>query len=280
MTGMLDRLAFRAYDTMRRRMMRTQAEAADLAVFDRPGPRPSPDDGRRFPVSRPGSQWRNVVVYTAIAGSYDHLISPEVVPQGWDFVCFTDDADVPHSVWRRRAFDYPHPHPARRARYVKLHPHLYFPDAEWTIWVDGNIMIRGDLSPLIGRVATSGDIGMYLHPRHRTISEEALAVLDGSRDDPAVIRRQLERYEEGSHDLAELRVFETGVIVRRGSSHSDLAQAWWRELENGSHRDQISLPIAAAEAGLAIVPLAPSGESARNSSLLTRFPLHPGLQKR
>ena len=31
------------------------------------------------------------VIYTTIFGGYDNLVEPHFVPDGWDFVCFTDD---------------------------------------------------------------------------------------------------------------------------------------------------------------------------------------------
>ena len=30
------------------------------------------------------------VIYTAIFGSYDNLLEPKYIPEGWEFVCFTD----------------------------------------------------------------------------------------------------------------------------------------------------------------------------------------------
>ena len=37
----------------------------------------------------------NKVVYTAIIGGYDNLIEPSFKPDGWDFVCFTNN-NIPH----------------------------------------------------------------------------------------------------------------------------------------------------------------------------------------
>lgn len=214
-----------------------------------------------------------VVVYTAVAGGYDVVKPPSVVDGGGDdFVCFTDrPTDVP-APWQPRPFDFYHVDPARMSRYAKLHPHLYFPDHEWSIWVDANLLIHEGLSQLVNVVATQGTIGMYLHPHRSDCYAEADEVIRrGGLDDPEIVREQIDRYRRAGFEGGVL--FETGVTVRR---HHDegvqgLMRAWWREIQNGSRRDQISLPFVAEERRVPVVPLGPRGESVRTSPILTRY---------
>ena len=40
------------------------------------------------------------VIYTSIIGGYDSLEEPRYIPEGFDFICFTDQKiNKPNSVW-------------------------------------------------------------------------------------------------------------------------------------------------------------------------------------
>lgn len=246
------------------------APAAASAPLSAPAPRVV-DAG--VVLSRPKPSVDDVVVYTAVAGGYDDLKTPQVLPQGWQLVAFSDTPAPPGSPWVHRPFDYFHISPTRMARYVKVHPHVYFPDVEWSIWIDANLLVRGDLSVFLERLAAAeAPIGSFLHPHRADVYEEADEVVKRGLSDKATAREQVERYRgDGLRPGGGL--YETNVLVRR---HRDprvvrLMNRWWREIDNGSHRDQLSLPWACEQVGLAIAALAPRGESVRNSPLLSRF---------
>jgi hypothetical protein len=240
----------------------TGQPAAPARVMDRGQPR-----------ERPASSLRDVVVYTAVAGAYDDIHTPEVLPRGWRLVCFQDAPRSGPGIWENRVFDYFDSHPARRARYVKLHPHVYFPDLEWSIWVDANLLVRRDMTPLIEMVSTLDDkIAMIQHPHRRDVYEEGREVVARGLEDALVVDAQLSRCRDAGL-ATRSGLFETGVIIRhhRDARLVALANAWWKEIENGSHRDQLSLPFAARAAGVTISPLLPGGESVRNSTYFERF---------
>ena len=39
------------------------------------------------------------VIYTAIFGDYDSLPEPDYIPNGFDFICFTD-TDIKSNIWK------------------------------------------------------------------------------------------------------------------------------------------------------------------------------------
>ena len=43
----------------------------------------------------------NKVIYTQIFGDYDYLERPQVVPKGFDFICFTD-SEIKSDFWEVR----------------------------------------------------------------------------------------------------------------------------------------------------------------------------------
>lgn len=223
---------------------------------------------RRVPTSR-----RSVVVYTSIAHDYDDLKTPAVLPQGWDLVCFTDSWEKRYPAWFLRPFDYHHVDPTRRARYVKTHPHAYFQEYEWSVWVDANILITDDINDLVENVAANGDIGMFPHPHRKDIHAEADEIVRrGGLDDPTVISEQLGRYRAFGASM-DGRLYETNVIIRRHNEKRviDLMNHWWREIDNGSKRDQLSFPVVSERLNMNVVPLGRDGESVRTSTHFRRF---------
>ena len=45
------------------------------------------------------------VVYTAITGYYDGLITPEYINKDWDYICFTDNPDLTSDFWQIRKME-------------------------------------------------------------------------------------------------------------------------------------------------------------------------------
>lgn len=216
---------------------------------------------------------RSLVVYTAVSGGYDSLKRPEHLPHDCDFVCFTDDPGLRSDVWQMRPFDVYHVDPTRMARYVKTHPHVYFPEHEHSIWIDGNLLVQGDLRPFLDALDDEHPFAAFVHPHRDCIYAEADEIVArGGLDDERIVRRQVEAARAEGHP-EQHGLIETNVLVRR---HNDprvvaLMNAWWKEIDNGSKRDQLSLPVVARRAGFEIAPLAAHGTSVRNHHALQRY---------
>jgi GT2 family glycosyltransferase len=212
------------------------------------------------------------VIYTAIVGGYDRLEPLEFRPPDCDLVVFSDR---PMTVegWQVRPLNYLHPDPTRSARFAKLHPHFFFPDYEYSVWIDGNIGVRGDIRPLMERLNEKSFLGIFEHPLRNCIYAEGEECIRSKRDDPRTIKDQLASYRlEGFPEAAGL--WETNVLVRRHNKPGCIAlmSAWWRELELGSARDQISLPVVARRNGATVVSLGDLGISVRDHPLLSTRP--------
>ena len=80
-----------------------------------------------------------LVIYTCITGAYDILVDPVAIFPGVDFVCFTDH-DVKRKVWQLRNPVHREKNALLTARWHKLHPHELFPDYDYSLWVDGNVI--------------------------------------------------------------------------------------------------------------------------------------------
>lgn len=184
------------------------------------------------------------VVYTCITGGYDSLIEPKQITQGFDYICFTDNPLLTSTTWDVR----PMPEglenlsKVKQQRYVKLNPHKFFSEYTMSVWVDGNIAIKGDLNEFIDLILT-GDTSVYVpqHPTRSCIYEESKAVLGMRKDVKEIVNPQMERYKAEGFPK-DYGLLQSNILLR---IHNDnncvrLMEAWFNELKDNSHRDQLS----------------------------------------
>lgn len=212
---------------------------------------------------------KRIVIYTAVAGGYDDLQPPTIRPPNCDFVVFSDHA-LHVDGWQVQPLNYLHLDPTRGARFIKLHPHVYFQNYDHSIWVDANIGIRGDITVFLDRLSYESFLGIFTHPLRDCIYVEGNECIKRKKDNPEVINTQLARYRaQGFPEHAGL--WETNVLARRHNEPACIAlmTAWWREIEIASRRDQISLPVVAKDLSVKIAPLGKPGDNAREHDLLT-----------
>jgi hypothetical protein len=194
----------------------------------------------------------SIVVYTAITGDYDSLKEqPHTATNGADFVAFLDEPRK-SKTWRSRPIHTNFQDPARNAKIHKVLSHIYFPDALYSLWIDGSVTIRFPYSMrrLIQLYLADCDLAVFQHAMRTCIYQEASVCLQRRLDDPAIIWRQIRRYtKEGYPPNAGLG--ECTLVLRR---HTDTVkafnEAWWEEITHGSKRDQLSFPYAARKVGL------------------------------
>jgi predicted GH43/DUF377 family glycosyl hydrolase len=210
------------------------------------------------------------VVYTALFGRRDRL-RPISVPPGWAAACFTDDpAAVPAgwtAVFVPRAAGLT---PRRAARHVKTMPQLYLrPEVGLSLWLDANIDLACDPSDLAATYLTDADVATVRHHVRDCVYAEAASVILHDEAPRAMVEAQVARYREAGHP-ERAGLYATGVLLRRHAPAAlDLGAAWWREIELGSDRDQISLPVVARRLGTKVVTMEVHDEHSR------RFPLRP-----
>lgn len=198
------------------------------------------------------------VVYTCSLGRYDWVNAPLAATPGAEFVRVSDLRRSRLGLWRHR--DAPDVAaaggPLLLARRMKLFPEALFPEADLSIWVDGNIQILADLTPLIEEFRESGaDIALLRHSRGRTVGEELTRAAEVGRIPPehhALIEPQCRRYAEAG--VLDRRVNETSILFRRHGSPAlrAVTERWWAEISTYTRRDQVSLPFAMTAAELRV----------------------------
>lgn len=188
------------------------------------------------------------VVYTCITGGYDSLIEPSYITEGFDYVCFTDNPGMKSDIWEIR----PLPKETeglsqvKKQRYVKINPHLLLSDYDISIWVDGNITLKGDLNEFINNTITDR-VYVYIpkHPSRNCIYTESRAVLSMRKDKPEIVNKQMDRYKKEGFPN-DFGLPQSNIILRLHNNTDciKLMAEWWKELKDNSHRDQLSFNYA------------------------------------
>ena len=190
-----------------------------------------------------------MVVYTAIYGNHDGLKEPSVSLDDCSLVCFTDSGDLESDVFEVRKYPGISFDPTRCARFFKLLPHLFFPDYEYSMWIDASIIIKkGNLRDLVERYLRDDDIAMYAHPERNCIYEEGAICIAQGKDLPQIINDQLDSYRRNGYPERNGLV-ETGVILRRHLAPAMIRfdTEWWNEVVKYSRRDQLSFNYIASK---------------------------------
>lgn len=204
-----------------------------------------------------------IAIYTAVIGGHDILVEPDCVPQHCDFFVFSD-SDVSSRIWKQKPINYHNSDQIKVARFIKLHPHLFFPDYEYSIWIDANIELTKDLTHLLEGLDSLVSVASFPHPYRSCIYEEGASCIDMNKDSALVIQSQIQRYK--SLGVPEkLGLWETCILARRHNEKSsiDLMTAWWSEIQLYSRRDQLSLPAVSFINKIKIKSLAPHGADLR-----------------
>ena len=192
-----------------------------------------------------------VVVYTCILGNYDKLHEPIYVNHNIDYYAICD-FDIPkESTWNKidihdinniKDLDN-----IKKARYIKMHPSEIFPDYDYSIWIDGNIIIMADIMPvIINMLASEKKIACHMHPLRNKLSTEGKAIVALRRKvDKSIMSKQIhDYYHDGYKDTNE--ILETTIIARKNNDKrvDDLMDCWWKQIIKYTTRDQLSLPYA------------------------------------
>lgn len=188
------------------------------------------------------------VIYTCIVGDYDVLKNPVVISPGYDYVCFTDNKEFSSDVWDIRPLpketdELPN---IKKQRFVKINPHLFLPEYKLSIWVDGNVDLRGDVNEVVKSVLKD-DCSVYVpkHPTRDCIYKEAGAVVSMRKDKRENVDPQMARYrKEGFPNSYGL--LQSNILFRKHNNKDciKLMEAWSREVMGNSHRDQLSFNYA------------------------------------
>ena len=184
---------------------------------------------------------KKIVVYTVIMGDYDYLKDPEYIMENCDYICFTNNPNLKSDIWQIRYDADTQLDNTKWQRRHKVMVHEYLPEYDWSIYVDGNVRIIGDLRKYIEEESKGAPMLCLKHPDRDNAYDEAEECIKLRKDNPEIIRKQMEDYRKEGYE-ADNGLAVTNVLVRKHMEPQiiNLMELWWKEIETKSRRDQLS----------------------------------------
>jgi len=187
-------------------------------------------------------QSERIAVYTIITGDYDELESPDYIDSCCDYYCFTNNKELSSDFYKMIYIeDSEKLGNIRLQRYLKMHPWKLFPDYNYSVYIDGKMIITRSLLEYIGFFSKGASLLAFEHYKRDCIYDEGEVCKQLNKDIRETIDSQLNRYRKEGFPQ-HYGLIDSAVLFRR---HHDEAlkkhhEMWWQELKNGSKRDQLS----------------------------------------
>jgi hypothetical protein len=202
---------------------------------------------------------KRIVVYTCISGSYDKLKEVSKKESNISYICFTD-SEISSDTWEIRKIPefLNYLEPTKRARCLKILPHLFLNDYDVSVWVDGAIEVLGNINELV-ILKLKNNFAISKHPDRICIYQEALKIVELNKDYKEVVDKQIDKYKKMNYP-EHFGLVQSGIIIR---NHNEvgvikLCELWWNELLRHSKRDQLSFNFSLWIVNIEIDILEPS----------------------
>ena len=206
-----------------------------------------------------------IAIYTSIFGGYDSLIEHEIKFPGIDFICFAD-RQIESKTWNVIQYPKIYSDSNRNAKKFKILPHRYLKEYDYSIWIDGNMIVKENPIELINLYLSDSNVAFFSHANNvldsrNCIYQEAQYILDighknyqqrpdrGNlcyKDNPALITAQVEKYKNAGYPSNNGLI--TGMVIVRKHMEEDsinTMEDWWTEIQYNSKRDQLSFNYCA-----------------------------------
>jgi len=210
----------------------------------------------------------NKVLYTSIVGAYDKLHEPDIILDDWDYICFSNDY-IPseNSVWQIRPIPPQSKDHISTSRFVKINPHIVLKDYRYSLWIDGNVIIKGNYAySRAEQLIKQGElISIPKHPLRDCTFEEAAICIKIGKEYKSIIKEQMQNLKENGFP-ENIGLFE-GNIIFRNHLHKDIIELdedWWNEFTRYSKRDQLSLRYVLWKNQINCIPFFEEGYNVRN----------------
>lgn len=190
---------------------------------------------------------RSIAIYTCITGGYDNLREPELLIDGCDYFFISEHPPESDSVYRWIDVNNFVPSDIKddrlKNRYCKINAHKIFPEYKYSIYMDGYLTMKEDLTLIIDKLGKSG-LAVLSYREWESVYTEAIRCIQGHLEHADPILEQIEKYwlEGMPNDFPTILC---GVLIRQHNNPHcvKIMEDWWKEIiSTGSRRDQISLP--------------------------------------
>jgi hypothetical protein len=201
----------------------------------------------KFPLPNMKLTQNKNCVFTAIIGDYDS-INPTHFQKlnDWDYICFTDNVNMKSDFWRviyvencgTTLLDN-----VKLARYFKTNFHKHLSSYENLLWIDARITLIGNINEYVKKLQKN-DIVFLKHPDAPSIKQEFDRVLSGNIETKEMVMKIKKRYEEFGYKYNNGLISSGVLLFKNNELTIKFFKDWWHEIENYSHRDQLSANFA------------------------------------
>lgn len=202
-----------------------------------------------------------IEIYTCITAGYDDL-KKQPMAKGVRYTAFVEGVTLPRPPWNRLpVVADADVDPTRRARQMKVLAHRSFPQAEYSLWIDGCFRLEPSFFqtalPRWLALFTEGgpELLTFQHTEHDCTYQHARRILEVGTDAERIVNAQMQRYRQAG--LPEhAGMVQTNILLRRHTPAVEwFNERWWQEIRSGSRRDQLSFVYAARSAKLRYLAL-------------------------
>ena len=212
-----------------------------------------------------------IAVYTSVFGEYDNIYDPKFVSDDIDYYYVSEyPVSATHVFqWIDSSLVIPAniDSPVKKNRFIKMHPQLLFPDYQYSVYIDGNIEVLGDMS-LLNPMCASG-ISVFKHPERDCIYYEGITIANYKRVPVDEVQTHLKRYLSEGYPL-HFGMPEMSVILREHNNPicKKIMELWWNEFNYSVQRDQLSFMYSIWKNGLTISDISSLGDDVRHCNFL------------
>jgi len=138
------------------------------------------------------------------------------------------------------------------ARHYKVLPHRYLPEADITIWVDGNLRMLVTPQKAVLQWLGTAPLAAFKHPVRDCLYDEVkhCLIVPRAKLYANKLRRQAAAYEKVGMPR-HWGLAETRCVIRVNTEKThELGELWWNEIQHHSPRDQVSLPYVCWRIGI------------------------------
>lgn len=176
-----------------------------------------------------------MVAYTVIMSNYD-VLRPVRSPS----ICLTDGQVEPSKGWEVRRVERVCQDVRRASRYPKIMAHAYFPEVEYTVYMDGNIELLCSPEEVVKTYLQKHDMALFPHPQRRCVYAEARKCIRLKKVRPSVAEKQMAYYRKQGLPPG-FGLTACWVIIRRNTAEvRRFSEEWWQQYLRFSCRDQLS----------------------------------------
>lgn len=212
-----------------------------------------------------------IAIYTSIVGHYDDLRQPVVIDEGFDYILFVKKGTMTTDkigVWQVRELDFMVEDNTITSRFPKMNPHIVLPEYEYTLWMDGNLVIRDKAfyvaakNKIQERVPYSG----VKHTVKDCVYVDAISCVHAMRDKFSNIFRAV-NFLLSVKFPEHYGMYENNIILRNSTDARVISfnEQWWKLYLQYPKRDQFTSPYCLHANKLDFNFLLPIGTCAKDS---------------